>query len=97
MAEENGKELSLKAFNQSGTGIACSKTSSEAFKQLWAKLCAAFPRQEVTVATMAIYFERLSRFDEAKLEKAVLESIDKSTFFPTIAEIIQRIPGRFVG
>jgi len=65
------------------------------FDDLWARLCAAFPRTEVTIATTALYYERLQRFKPEQLRRAADILIDNCEYFPTVAEVIstiQRLP-----
>ncbi len=68
-----------------------SKTALEEFMKPWAELCAAYPRQEVGAATARKYHERLQKFDVAVIRAAVNIAIDRSKFFPTVAEIIENI------
>jgi len=67
------------------------RTSAESFALPWAKLCAAYPRSENSKATVAIYHERLKKFDAEHLMAAVNIAIDRCKFFPTVAELIENI------
>jgi len=89
MDERNRKDLQpLENSKKSGT-------DTEFFDDLWARLCAAFPRTEVTIATTALYYERLRRFKPEQLRRAADILIDNCEYFPTVAEVIstiQRLP-----
>lgn len=39
-----------------------------------------------------VYYERLCRFSRERLLEAINTTIDRSRFFPTIAELIENIP-----
>ena len=67
------------------------KTNLRDFMGPWAKLMAAYPRTEITEATTVLYHERLARYDLGLIMAAVNMAIDKCTFFPTVAEIIESI------
>jgi hypothetical protein len=57
----------------------------------WGKLCAAYPRQDMGVATAAVYHERLQRYDIELLIGSVNLAIDRCVFFPTVAELIENV------
>jgi hypothetical protein len=65
-------------------------TASEA-RALVAQLKAAFPRQEVTKETLAVYARMLADLDVDAAQHAVLGIMAESTFFPAIAEIRERV------
>ena len=81
---------SLKGLNQSGDS---SKTTLNAstFASLWARICAAYPRQDTTTTTAEVYFNALSKYSEKDVEKAVEAVIEQCKWFPTIAEIVEEI------
>ena len=60
-------------------------------RALVAQLKAAFPRQEVTTETLAMYAMMLADLDAGAAQKAVLGLVATSRFFPTIAEIRERL------
>lgn len=65
-------------------------TPSAALK-LVAKLKAAFPRANVGPDTLQVYAESLLDIDQGVAEDATLGLIATSRFFPTIAEIRERV------
>lgn len=65
-------------------------TADEA-RALVAQLKAAFPRQEVTKETLAVYARMLADLDNAATQHAVLGIMAESKFFPAIAEIRERV------
>lgn len=67
------------------------RTSPDAFALPWGRLCAAYPRSENTTLTVAVYHERLRKFDPDSLLAAVNLAIDRCKFFPTVAELIEII------
>lgn len=58
---------------------------------LVAQLRAAFPRQELTAETLAVYCRMLADLDAGAAQHAVLGLMAVSRFFPTIAEIRERV------
>jgi len=60
-------------------------------RALVAQLKAAFPRQEVTKETLAVYARMLADLDYAAAQHAVLGIMAESKFFPAIAEIRERV------
>lgn len=69
------------------------KTSLSEFAEIWANLCAAYPRSNPSKATLAKYHERLGKFPVDKLKAAVDAEIDRNPFFPAIAELIAAVEG----
>jgi hypothetical protein len=65
-------------------------TKHEAAK-LVAVLSAAYPRQEIEEATLAIYCEMLLDLDHAIAERGVKVLMANSRWFPTIAEIREAV------
>lgn len=63
------------------------------FALLWAKLCAAYPRQSTSGAMAEIFFEQLGCYAEAEVNDAVSGVIATSKWFPAVAEIIEQIKG----
>ena len=57
------------------------------FAQLWTVLTAAYPGFKTPAATIEVYHRALADIDYTLAEAAVLDSVSKSRFFPTIAEI----------
>lgn len=55
--------------------------------QLVTKLAAAFPRDNATEATLAVYIEQLQKCDIDVLEKIINNAIGSSTRLPTVAEL----------
>lgn len=53
------------------------------------KLAAAFPRDNATEATLAVYVEQLSHLDPDILLPAIDDCITHSRRFPTVAEILE--------
>ena len=84
-------EASLKALTACEAFSPC--ITSDDFAVLWAKLCAAYPRQETTTATAQVFFEQLSLYSVEKLTDAVASCISSSKWFPAVAEIIEQIKG----
>lgn len=56
-------------------------------KKAMAVLVAAFRQEKLSSETIALYESKLRDIDEALLEKAIHRVIDRSAFFPAIAEI----------
>jgi len=63
------------------------------FALLWAKLCAAYPRQDTTSATAEVFFEQLSLYTQEQVSDAIDGVIATSKWFPSVAEIIEQIDG----
>jgi len=60
------------------------------FALLWAKLCAAYPRQDTTSATAEVFFEQLSLYTLEQVSDAIDGVIATSKWFPSVAEIIEQ-------
>jgi hypothetical protein len=56
-------------------------------RSLIAQLSAAFPRQEITSETLAVYASMIADLDFDTAQAAVLGLIAESRFFPAVAEI----------
>lgn len=59
--------------------------------RVWARLCAAYPRTELSAATTQIYFEKLQRFTPEQLSRATEIIIENCEYFPSVAEFIDTI------
>ena len=70
------------------------KTSLEEFTKPWAKLCAAYPRQGMTRATVVVYHELLCRYDLGQITDAVNVCIEHCEFFPSVSQIIAAVKPR---
>lgn len=68
-------------------------TSLERFSFWWAKLCAAYPRENPSPATTEVYFEQLSIYPEAKLADAINGVLARCKYFPAISEILAEVKG----
>jgi hypothetical protein len=53
------------------------------------RLAAAFPRDNATEATLAVYVEELSRLDQETLAYVLRDTMRSATKFPTLSEILQ--------
>jgi len=89
MAKIRDNQPNQKAMQVSATSS--KPTSGEGFAKAWAKLCAAYPRMELSQATTEVYYERLGRYDYGKIMGAVDLAIGRSKFFPTVAELLENI------
>ena len=67
------------------------QSENDKFDEFWARLCAAWPRHELSVATTAVYYDRLRRFKAEDLRRASEVLIDNCEYFPSVAEIIETI------
>lgn len=91
-----GKALSREDSTASEVSSPITQTiRSTEFAVLWAKLCAAYPRQQVTSATAEVFFEQLSTYTAAQVSDAVSGVIATSKWFPAVAEIIEQINGGY--
>jgi hypothetical protein len=54
-------------------------------------ICAAYPKSNYTALTVEVYYERLSAHDRQSVLDAIGECLDTCKWFPTIAEIIEKI------
>lgn len=53
------------------------------------RLAAAFPRDNATEASLAVYVEELSTRDPDTIESVLQDFIRTATHFPTVAEILE--------
>jgi hypothetical protein len=93
-ATNNLVALNRKAGNhleQLGNVSGAALTNFEKFERPWARLCAAHPRQSIPEATLQIYFEKLQEFDPEEIAEAVEYCIEKIKWFPSPAELRDRI------
>jgi hypothetical protein len=67
------------------------KTTVEQFKLPWGRLVAAYPHKDTPAATVAIYHEMLSGYEQRDILEAVNRLIPRCKYFPTIADIIEQI------
>ena len=88
MSDKNLVPQNRKDLPQSGKSL---KTTLKEFMLPWAKLCAAYPRHDLSAATLTVYYERLARYDINRLVVAVNLAIDRCKFFPTVAELIESV------
>ena len=58
--------------------------------ELLGDLAAAFPKQQLTARTLAVYMEDLVDLPPVELAKALLELRRTCEWFPTIAQIRER-------
>jgi hypothetical protein len=73
------------------TGPDAQEAEKEAmFLALMNKIGTAF-REEVSDARLAVYWERLKRYNAKKLERALTDALDSEFRFPSIAAIRQWI------
>lgn len=56
-------------------------------------LSAAYPSFPLTTETIQVYAECLSDMPYAELKKSALAHIGESRYFPTVAELIDRVKG----
>ncbi len=92
--DDKASQKDLTAY-ESGT-VRKILAKQDQFAILWARLCAAYPRQDISAATIAVYYERLSKFTQVDLTIAMDRALDGCKFFPTIADIIESMPRRGV-
>lgn len=67
------------------------KTTAKEFSEMFAKLCAAYPRIDPSESTMVVYYERLGNFKPDDVASAVDKAIDSCEFFPSISWLIESI------
>jgi hypothetical protein len=65
--------------------------------QILAELKAAYPRQEITPDTLKIYAAHLLPFEVDQVQAAVREHTRESRFFPTVAELLERVAEETAG
>jgi hypothetical protein len=82
-----------KALETQTNSLSEGRTGFDQFKISWARLCAAFPRQELPAATVVVYYEMLSEFDEDAIKGAVDSCIRELKFFPSVAELRECMRG----
>ena len=75
------------------SGDSSETIKAERFAFLWARICAAFPRQDTNTTTAEVYFDELCHYSEAQLTEAVSSALRNCKFFPSIAEIVAEVQG----
>ena len=76
------------------SGKSLPKISLKDFMKPWARLCAAYPRFEISEPTMTVYYEHLCKYDCQQLIAAIDICVAHSPYFPAVAEIIAAIKPR---
>lgn len=82
---------SLKELQVSKSGADSGELTLDEFSMAWSKLCASYPKNEATALTVEVYFERLSAYEKSAVFEAIGVCMDECKWFPTIAEIVERI------
>lgn len=83
----------LKDLPAFGNGANLEGLNLDDFTRIWAKLCAAYPRQDINAQTAEIYYELLSPYSKEQVLDAINGVIAASKWFPTVAEVIEEIKG----
>jgi hypothetical protein len=89
MKEDDGKTATGPGSPNSSPEL--NGIAPERFAILWRRLCAAYPREQFGPDTVKVYYDALKANPERALDRAIWRYIKEKPFFPSIAEILERV------